>query len=315
MNLYYFNINKLCNSNCLFCAADYEDICSTNMTSNQYITANEFQNTLEISSAKMGDRVILNGGEPTLNPDLISMIKYCNKLGIESYLFTNGRKLNDYKYVKEIIDAGVSKVTIPIYGNTPELHDRITRCAGSFQETIMGLRNLNMLMECHSFQLELKILMCMDNYTHIGNIAEYVLKNFNFDILLVSGLIPSDVAVKNKQVVPKQLHIKAINEFFDFWSGSKKYVFLMLDGIPICHLNDKSRMTYLLQRKLISPKPATMITGSYYIDVSSPTEILDSSEINNWNKPICENSECLYRSICRLNTLLNHTDFLKEWIS
>ena len=57
-----------------------------------------------------------------------------------------------------------------------------------------------------------------------------------------------------------------------------------------------------------------MIENCYYVDVSTPYNISSSSEINNWNKPVCDKSECIYRSICRLNTLLNHTNFLKEWI-
>lgn len=315
MNLYYLNINKICNSNCLFCAADYEDRSRTYTTGNQYITAEQFQNILNVSSVKIGDRVILNGGEPTLNCELINMINYCNQMGVESYLFTNGRKFKNYEFAKKIVDSGVDKVTIPIYGHAPELHDSITRCIGSFQETVMGLKHLNILRKSHSFALELKILICMNNYAYIRSIAEYLLRNFKFDILLVSGLIPSDIAVKNKQVVPKELHRKAINDFFDFWRESKRHVILILDGIPICHLDDKSRITYLLQRKLNSLKPYAMIENCYYIDVGSPSSISSSSEITNWNKPICEKSKCLYHSICRLNTLLNHTNFLKGWIS
>lgn len=314
MNLYYFNINKNCNSNCIFCAADYEKMVSHNIISNSYICFEDFKNIAENISIKQEDRVIINGGEPTLNPDLIKILNYCSLLEAETILFTNGRKLGNTGYAKSILQSGISKITIPFYGHNAEIHDSITRSKNSFHETVRGLSNLNDLHKNEDYILELKILICRNNYNHINEIAEYLISNFKFDNLLLSGLIPSDVAIKNNQTVPRKLHMEAVNQFFDFYWKCDKKPSLIVDGIPLCHLNDKNRMLYLFYRKNMSQNNPSRIDGSYYIDVEDSHSVILSQEINSWNKPICENGKCKYLSICRLNTLLNHKAFLKEWI-
>jgi Predicted Fe-S oxidoreductases len=290
-------------------------MCNCNAVDNSYIHFEDFKNIVEEGFIDKGDRVILNGGEPTLNPDLIKILEYCNKIGTETILFTNGRKLNNSENAKRIIQSNVSKITIPFYGHNAEIHNQITRNQNSFHETVAGLKNLNRFREDITNVLELKILICRDNYKYIKDIAEYLITNYNFDNLLLSGLIPSDVAIKNNQTVPKEWHMEAVNNFFDYFWKCKERPSLIIDGIPLCHLNERNRMLYLLYRKTASKYDTTKVEKNYYIDVSDINNIVYSQEIQKWNKSICINTKCKYLSICRLNTLLNHKTFLREWIN
>lgn len=315
MNLYYFNVNKVCNSNCRFCAANYEKL-YLNRNNSSFISIDKFKQIFIQMGISKGDRIIINGCEPTLNPHLLDILEFCSSNDINTVLFTNGRKLSDSVYAQSIIRNNISKITIPLYAHNAELHNYITRNENSFEETVTALKQLSDLKNTNQFELEIKILICQANYDYIVEIAKYIMDNFKFDILVVSGLIPSDIAIKNNQVVSKELHKKTINSFLDFyWKYHNKPRLLLLDGIPLCHLDKKNLILYLMYRKSTSESEISKPNCNYYIDVENLNEIKLSSEIEKWNEPICIKKDCQYTNICRLNTLINHTDYLEEWIS
>lgn len=315
-HLFYFNINKICNSNCCFCAANYEDL-YLNKKDNPFISIDQFKEIARKMGISKNDKVIINGGEPTLNPHLLDILEFCDVSGFKTILFTNGRKLSDFTYAENIISKNPSKITIPLYGHNAELHNKLTRNNNSFEETVKALKFLSELHHStNAFIFEIKILICLTNYKYIKDIAKYIMCNFNFNVLMVSGLIPSDVAIKNNQVVDKESHKEAINDFLDFYWQCNSKLQLTLDGIPLCHLNKKNLIMYLINRKsLLFDFEAEKPNGNFYIDVENMNDSNPSFEIEKWDKPLCYKEDCKYRYICRLNTLINHKDFLKEWIS
>ncbi|MDR0920150.1 MAG: radical SAM protein [Oscillospiraceae bacterium] len=320
MNLFYFNVNKVCNSNCCFCAANYEDL-YLNEKGNPYISIDKFKEIAIKMDISKNDKVIINGGEPTLNPHLIDILEFCDINEFKTILFTNGRKLSDNTFVNEIVKKNPSKITIPLYGHNAELHNSLTRNNDSFNETVKALKNLSELHKNNQFIFEIKILICRSNYRFITDIAKYLIDNFKFDILMISGLIPSDVALKNNQIVDKESHKEAINSFLNyFWKCNCKLQ-LTLDGIPLCHIDNNNLVMYLINRKSLSDFEIEKPNKNYSFDIENlnDSNILSdntsSLEIEMWDKPQCHKEECKYKYICRLNTLINHNDFLREWIS
>ena len=64
MSIYYFNITYRCNSRCMFCAADIP----INSSCHE-MQIEDFRNELDKENVGENDRVIVNGGEPTLHKD------------------------------------------------------------------------------------------------------------------------------------------------------------------------------------------------------------------------------------------------------
>ena len=63
---------------------------------------NEIVDMIKKYGVSSNDRVILNGGEPTLHPNLIKILQLFHKTGAEIVLYTNGRKLKEgfiYKWI------------------------------------------------------------------------------------------------------------------------------------------------------------------------------------------------------------------------
>ena len=59
-------------------------------------------------------------------------------------------------YCKELINAGMTKVTIYVFSSKPEIHDNITRVKGSFKQTMKGINNLKNMNNLNLDRIKLK---------------------------------------------------------------------------------------------------------------------------------------------------------------
>lgn len=89
------------------------------------------------------ENLILSGAEVSTFEDLGKYIEYAASLGWfkKIQVQTNGRRLGDAEYLRQLIDAGVNEFFISIHGNETS-HDTLTRRSGSFNETFQGIQNL-----------------------------------------------------------------------------------------------------------------------------------------------------------------------------
>lgn len=84
-------------------------------------------------------QVIFTGGEPTLHPALVTLVRYATRLGLVAGLNTNGRRLTDRTFVAALAGAGLAHVQITLESCRPEVHNAMTG-ADSFAETVAGIR-------------------------------------------------------------------------------------------------------------------------------------------------------------------------------
>jgi len=82
-------------------------------------------------------------GEPLLNKNIMEMILYAKRKGImDVYFNTNGMLLSE-EMSREIIDAGLDRISISVEGTDPDLYEKM-RINAKF-DTV--LKNVNRLME------------------------------------------------------------------------------------------------------------------------------------------------------------------------
>jgi MoaA/NifB/PqqE/SkfB family radical SAM enzyme len=84
--------------------------------------------------------VCFTGGEPTLRPDLVQLVRYAEELGLVTGLLTNGRRLREEELRQGLLLSGLDHVQITLASHQPQLHDSIVGRQGAFQETEAGLR-------------------------------------------------------------------------------------------------------------------------------------------------------------------------------
>jgi len=94
----------------------------------------------DIVSAGVHDCLILSGAEITTFSELEKYAAFAASAGWfrKIQIQTNGRRLSDRGYAKQLVNAGVNEFFISLHGRE-EINDAITRRPGSFSETWEGL--------------------------------------------------------------------------------------------------------------------------------------------------------------------------------
>lgn len=198
--IHYFNITYNCDSNCKFCAANVGIVNRVNCN----ITPEEFEAKLTDSHVKVGDRIIINGGEPSLSPYFWDILEICKKYECIIDLYTNGHFLAFKSNVKKLLYFTPIIIRIPIFGFETE-HDKLTGTMGNYEKVVSALEHLSKYANHSNFKVNVKFLLCKatvkQNYSlfnslfnKYGNLFEYTLNPLlvskkvieNADALLLS---------------------------------------------------------------------------------------------------------------------------------
>ena len=144
MRVFYFNITYACNSRCKFCAANHPILTDDN----SQMTLEQFKEVLGQNQVGPGDRVIINGGEPTVHPDFLEFLDAVQDLNAKIDLFTNGKKLADEQFARKVMEHDNMHIRIPLFGGTAEAHDFLTGQKGNFNAVTGGIDNVYELQCC-----------------------------------------------------------------------------------------------------------------------------------------------------------------------
>lgn len=79
-------------------------------------------------------RLLLTGGEVALRKDFFEILQEARARGFSVTIFTNGT-LFDEPALRKLANSFPHRVELSIYSPIPELHDKVTRLKGSFQQT------------------------------------------------------------------------------------------------------------------------------------------------------------------------------------
>jgi pyruvate-formate lyase-activating enzyme len=154
--VYTLLVELRCNSFCVFCGRREIDeaVVRTRRRLGLIVPETTFGHergryTLETATAALvrarqsGYTVLsLQGGEPTLFPDLVPLVAEARRLGFPFIgMVTNGRRLEDRDFTRALLEAGLDGVTISVLGHDAETHDALAAAPGSFAQMMAGLRN------------------------------------------------------------------------------------------------------------------------------------------------------------------------------
>lgn len=123
-----------CNNACRHC---YNERGRKAMVS---LSVAEWRQVLDRLAAVGVPHIVFTGGEPTLFPALIDLIRYASNLGLVTGLNTNGRRLADRGFAVALARSGLSHVQITLESCRTEVHNAMTQAA-SFEETVAGIQN------------------------------------------------------------------------------------------------------------------------------------------------------------------------------
>jgi His-Xaa-Ser system radical SAM maturase HxsC len=162
-----------CNSNCLMCSQPPVD---------DHIPSRIAENLRLIDLIKLPPESLgITGGEPTLLGDglveILGSIK--SKLPETAVtMLTNGRRFTDQSYVRQITEAAPHDflVAIPLYADTPAIHDWVVQAKGAFAETTEGLYNTAR----YGMHIEIRVVLHKQTIPRLVELATFIYRNLPF---------------------------------------------------------------------------------------------------------------------------------------
>ncbi len=178
-----------CNSRCVFCL-------DTDTPRNVYIPEDDVRKEILRGREQLrADKAILSGGEASIHPKFIDLIRYAKDIGYSRVqTVTNGVMLSKREFYSSAVDAGLGEITYSLHGHTAELHDRLTGTPGAFNKLMKG-----MMRALREGRIIVNIDVCINkqNVPYIDQIVELALSVGvrEFDLLHV---IPQGAAFENR---------------------------------------------------------------------------------------------------------------------
>ncbi|PIO00526.1 hypothetical protein COT72_00420 [archaeon CG10_big_fil_rev_8_21_14_0_10_43_11] len=134
MHAVVLHVNATCNTPCKICF--YPDLLPQ-----QDITITAVRNGLKRFTNQQ-KTVCVFGGEPTIHPKIMHIVKEVKASGNTPELFTNGIKLADMNFLDALIDAGLERVNITVDSFDKEPYERLRSGAWEWKLRLKGLENL-----------------------------------------------------------------------------------------------------------------------------------------------------------------------------
>ncbi|MDD5145920.1 MAG: radical SAM protein [Candidatus Pacebacteria bacterium] len=185
-----------CNNKCLMCSnpSNYDkwgDYGLKNISSRiEKISANERE-------------VYLTGGEPTIHPDFFkvmdSLKKRCSNARI--ILDTNGRMFCYDDFLNKFFNYSNIEFQVSLCGQNAALHDKITRTRGSFNQVVLGIKNI-LKLKLNKSEVEVRVVIHKLTLFSLKNIYKFVsndlmgIKRLIFIFMEYEGM-----AGKNKKTI------------------------------------------------------------------------------------------------------------------
>lgn len=191
-----------CNEGCLYCFADPElwkdRPLGWGADYANLIKPNWRKELREIRQAGY-DGLSISGGEPTLYPDLIKMVKYSRLLGFERVeLQTNGTLITPSN-ARRLSKVGVCSALVSLPSHREKVYNAITVTKNYHQAAIDGIRNFLDV----GVRVTLCHVLCTANYRYVAEYVEFVAEHFP-EIQAVSFLYvqPEGRATSNASLYP-----------------------------------------------------------------------------------------------------------------
>jgi pyruvate-formate lyase-activating enzyme len=187
------------------------------------------------AAAARGERIVLSGGEPTLHPrllDLIRLAKQASPLTVQ--LQTNAVLLDDPALAFAIAEAGVAEAFVSLHGATAEVSDAITGAPGTFARTVVGLDNLART----PIYTILNFVIHRDNHRELPAYVRLAASRWPEAAINLSFVAPSaDVVPRTPALVPRYSEVRGslLEGLAEATRLGRRVVgFESMCGLPLC---------------------------------------------------------------------------------
>ncbi len=130
--------------------------------------------------------VVLTGGDPAKRPDLVHLVRFGRQLGLRMALTPSATPLVTPELLRELVDAGLSRLAVSLDGVRRGQHDAFRGVQGSYGHTLSILR------EAHALGLTTQVNTTLTAYNEhdLDRLADLLTK-FEIELWSVFLLVPT----------------------------------------------------------------------------------------------------------------------------
>jgi MoaA/NifB/PqqE/SkfB family radical SAM enzyme len=217
------NVTYACNNHCTFCA-----------TGTRTQLDGHPPNQRELLShyrARGVTMVDFDGGEPTLNPELLELIAHARRIGYERvHVTTNGRRCAYDTYAEALVTSGLTTLLFSVHGPDAKTHAQNVGVAEAFDQTLAGIDRC-LAHAPPGVELGMNVTLTKSNHEQLDAIAELAF-SVGLPWLNVQFLTPFGRATK--WVAPDTEHAAKITRgVIDRWKDRMK---IQVINLPFCFM-------------------------------------------------------------------------------
>jgi pyruvate-formate lyase-activating enzyme len=172
----WVRLTRVCNNRCLFCLdAGAQD--------GSVVDLEAVFETLAAGRRRGAARAVLSGGEPTLHPRFLEIVRHAQRLGYSwIQVVTNGRMFAYERFLAEAVAGGLCEITFSLPAHRPALFDALVGVPGAFGQTLAGLDHA---LAHPQLVVSVDVVLNGRNIEHLADILEFYLERGvrEFDLL------------------------------------------------------------------------------------------------------------------------------------
>jgi len=183
--------------------------------------------------------IVISGGEPLIWTHIREVVDYISRKNIIAVVYTSGNVFvgSAKKLLSELVQLGLRRIAFSVYSNVAAEHNKITRKANSFKNTIDAIKSAVSL----GIDTEIHFVAMANNYRKIPALVELA-KTLNVGRVSILRFVPQGrgAIIKEKETLNKAQHLelKKIIETirdtgFEIRTGSP-FNFLHVNKNPKC---------------------------------------------------------------------------------
>jgi MoaA/NifB/PqqE/SkfB family radical SAM enzyme len=178
------------------------------------------------------------GGEPTVYPHILDCLRTARDLGYTRIaLCTNGTRLSNPDFCREVVAAGVTRVAISVHSHRQDVEDKITGVPGNFQSKTAAIRNLlalrkrGLLPDGVSLNPVLSRRTCRETEAYVRFYMGLGIRDIRFNFIWPQAYVIADPAwiPTFREAVPGTARLLLLNE-------KRLRIRLTFGGMPKCVL-------------------------------------------------------------------------------
>jgi His-Xaa-Ser system radical SAM maturase HxsC len=166
-------VTEQCNSLCLMCSQPPKTIDDSDRLAEHL----RLVDLIDPSTHELG----VTGGEPTLFRDgFLALIEHCKERlpATALHVLTNGRLFFYRRFAEKLgaISHPDLVLGVPLYSDIDALHDHIVQARGAFEETVIGLQNLDR----YGVRVEIRVVLHALSIPRLRQLAMFITRNLPF---------------------------------------------------------------------------------------------------------------------------------------